>query len=116
MVDKLCIECKKIFCIITGMQIPALRQPFVDVFLTKNAELNLSAIRDAEGVFVKHVQDALEINKKVTFVSGQSVIDVGTGGGIPLLPLAISNPHVQFTGLDSVRKKTEAVADMAKQL
>lgn len=98
------------------MKIPATRQQFIDVFLAKNKELNLSAIRDADGVFMKHVLDALEVDKKISFKAGTSIIDVGTGGGIPLLPLAISHPDVQFTGLDSVRKKTEAVADMAREL
>lgn len=92
------------------------RERFVDVFVAKNSELNLSAIRDADGVFVKHVQDALELNQIRKFEEGQQIIDVGTGGGIPLLPLAISNPDVHFTGLDSVKKKTVAVADMVDQL
>lgn len=46
----------------------------------------------------------------------QRVIDIGTGWGIPLLPLAIHYPDASFTGLDSVRKKTVAVSDMASQL
>lgn len=45
------------------------RERFVEVFLAKNKELNLSAIRDADGVFVKHVKDALELNKIRTFES-----------------------------------------------
>ncbi|MBP6911106.1 hypothetical protein KBC03_06010 [Patescibacteria group bacterium] len=44
--------------------------------MAKNQELNLSAIRDADGVFVKHVCDALELNKIWTFEAGQEVIDV----------------------------------------
>ena len=54
------------------------RQQFIDIFLAKNKELNLSAIRDAEGVFVKHISDALELNKIWKFEDGQQVIDVGT--------------------------------------
>ncbi len=92
------------------------RERFVEVFLAKNKELNLSAIRDADGVFVKHVKDALELNKIRTFESWQEVIDVGTGGWIPLLPLAMSNPEVHFVGLDSVKKKTIAIMDMAENL
>lgn len=97
------------------------RQVFIDTFLAKNAQLNLSAIRDAEGVFVKHVCDALELTKLADIDTmlrqpGTSVIDVGTGWGIPLLPLAAHYPQTQFTGLDSVRKKTIAVQDMADTL
>lgn len=92
------------------------RQQFIEVFLAKNAELNLSAIRDADGVFMKHVCDALELSKIWEFTDGQEVIDVGTGGWIPLLPLAMAYPNVNFTGLDSVRKKTSAIEDMAQKL
>lgn len=94
------------------------RSQFVDVFVAKNKELNLSAIRDADGVFLKHVSDALEVCKvkSVKFIKWVEVIDVGTWGWIPLLPLAIEYPDVHFTGLDSVKKKTVAIADMATTL
>lgn len=91
-------------------------QSFIDVFLAKNAQLNLSAIRDAEGVFVKHICDALEWVNAFPFPEGVSVIDVWTGGWVPLLPLATYYPHIQFTGLDSVRKKVAAVQEMADTL
>jgi len=43
------------------------RQPFIDIFLEKNKQINLSAIRDPEGVFAKHIQDSLEVNTILTF-------------------------------------------------
>ncbi len=98
------------------------RQKFLDVFWAKNQVLNLSAIRDEDGIFVKHICDALELqhverNLNITVLKPwDTVIDVGTWWGIPLLPLAIAYPQVQFTGLDSVRKKTEAVMDMANSM
>ncbi|MDR0608087.1 MAG: 16S rRNA (guanine(527)-N(7))-methyltransferase RsmG [Candidatus Peribacteria bacterium] len=92
------------------------RGPLIHTFLTKNAQLNLSAIRDAEGVLVKHIQDALELAHVLTFPRGSQVVDVGTGGGFPLLPLAISRPDVHFVGIDSVRKKTIAVNEMITEL
>lgn len=94
------------------------REPFIEVFFQKNKELNLSAIRDADGIFVKHVCDALEVCKveSVKFIKWVNVIDVGTGGWIPLLPLAMNYPDVHFTGLDSVKKKTVAITDMATAL
>ncbi len=100
----------------------AQRKNFIDIFLAKNQQLNLSAIRDAEGVFIKHICDAIElqeIEKKLNiqlFQNNNQVIDIWTGGGIPLLPLACIYPQVQFTWLDSVRKKTEAVLDMAQKM
>lgn len=98
------------------------RQNFIDVFLAKNQQLNLSAIRDVDGVFVKHICDAIQlktVEKQLgiqVLQDGNKVLDVGTGGGIPLLPLACMYPQVQFTWLDSVRKKTEAVLDMAQSM
>lgn len=89
---------------------------FIDIFLAKNQELNLSAIRDAQWVYIKHILDALELKKIFPLEDGMHIIDVWTGGWIPLLPLAITYPKVSFTWLDSVRKKTEAVADMASKL
>lgn len=94
------------------------RSHFIDVFLEKNSVINLSAIRDADGIFVKHVLDSLEVHKvkSAKFIKWVEVIDVWTGGWIPLLPLAISYPDVHFTWLDSVKKKTVAIAEMAETL
>lgn len=98
------------------MQELSQRKEFIDIFLEKNKEINLSAIRDVDWVYIKHVLDSLELNKIFPLVDWMNVIDVWTGGGIPLLPLAMTHPYVHFTWLDSVRKKTEAVADMTQKL
>lgn len=55
-------------------------QQLINVFLAKNSELNLSAIRDPEGVYTKHIVDSLEAIKVVDFADGSLVVDVGTGG------------------------------------
>lgn len=92
------------------------REQLIRVFLEKNSQINLSAIRDEEGVYMKHILDALEVQKVFDFKEGQEVCDVGTWGGFPLMPLAIEYPNVNFTGMDCVRKKLDAIWDMAKQL
>lgn len=92
------------------------RERLIKVFLEKNSQINLSAIRDEQGVYDKHIRDALEIAKVFDFQPEMYVCDVGTGGGFPLLPLAIEYPNVHFTGMDWVRKKLDAIWDMAKQL
>lgn len=92
------------------------RTPLIQTFLEKNKQINLSAIRDAEGVLLKHIQDSLEINKVVQFLKNDQIADIGTGGGFPLMPLAITNPQAHFTGIDSVRKKTIAVNEMIQTL
>lgn len=92
------------------------REKLIKVFLEKNNQINLSAIRDEEGVYNKHILDALEVHKVFDFQESMQVCDVGTWGGFPLLPLAIEYPKVNFTGIDSVRKKIDAIWDMTKQL
>lgn len=92
------------------------RTPLIQTFLEKNKQINLSAIRDAEGVLLKHIQDSLEINKVVQFLKNDQIADIGTGGGFPLMPLAMTNPQAHFTGIDSVRKKIIAVNEMIQTL
>lgn len=92
------------------------RQNLIQVFLEKNKQINLSAIRDEDGVYHKHILDALEIEKVFDLESGMDVCDVWTGGWFPLLPLAVQYPDVNFVGMDWVRKKLDAIQDMANQL
>lgn len=93
-----------------------MRDKLITIFLEQNQKLNLSAIRDREGVRVKHLQDSLKLLETGLFIPGKFVIDVGTGGGFPLMPLAMSCPETRFLGIDSVRKKTLAVQAMLDKL
>ncbi len=102
--------------IISFSMIDPLRQPLITLFLEYNSRINLSAIRDSEGVYSKHILDSLEVTKIVDFWSIRQVADIGTGGWFPLLPLAISFPWVSFVGIDSVRKKLQAIHDMCSHL
>ncbi len=88
----------------------------VQKFLEKNQQINLSAIRNEEWVLVKHIQDSLELEKLIERQKGMGIVDVWTGWGFPLMPLAISHPECDFTGIDSVKKKTVAVSDILQQL
>lgn len=92
------------------------RKNLIDEFIAINAHTNLSAIRDPEGIRVKHIQDSLEINKALILKPGLTLCDVGTGGGFPLLPIAMSNPEVQCTGIDSTKKKLTAINEMISKL
>ncbi len=103
------------------IQIPEQREKLIDVFMDRNSKINLSAIRTREGVYTKHILDALEIKKleifeKINTKRSLSVIDLWTGWWFPLLPLAMSYPHIQRTGLDARRKKIDAINAMAKEL
>lgn len=84
--------------------------------MQKNSQLNLSAIRDEEGIFVKHICDALAVQDAFSFEKKKSLIDVWTGSGFPLLPIAITNPELNCVWIDSVRKKVHAVNDMISSL
>ena len=81
-----------------------------------NKVYNLTAIRDPQEMLVKHLLDSLAV---VPFISGERLIDVGTGGGLPGIPLAICYPQRQVDLLDSNSKKTrfliQAKAELALQ-
>lgn len=94
------------------------RKTLIDIFIKYNQKLNLSAIRDAEGIYVKHILDALELLKALSLADhkGITIADVGTGWWFPLLPLAISFPDISFYGIDSVTKKCNAIKAMCDDL
>lgn len=88
----------------------------VELFLDWNGKLNLSAIRDEEGVRVKHVIDSLYISKFLDFSQFKNCLDMGTGGGFPALPLGIIFPHLHVTACDATQKKIRAVAAISEDL
>lgn len=92
------------------------QQKLIEIFLEKNKQLNLSAIRDEEWVRVKHINDSLELEKVIERKAWMSIADVGTGGWFPLMPLALSHPECNFTGIDSVKKKTVAVWEILESM
>lgn len=93
-----------------------MREKLIKIFLEKNKQINLSAIRDADGVFLKHIKDALELDKILKIKNGKTICDIGTGGWFPLLPLAMTNEWSKFVWIDARRKKVDAVNDMIKKL
>lgn len=93
-------------------------QKFVSLFLEKNSHINLSAIRDEEGVWMKHIEDSL-ITVPLFEQFGEKklkILDLGTGGGFPGLPLATMLPQHHFTLLDATRKKIDCVREFAEAL
>lgn len=89
---------------------------FVRTLLTENTRLNLTAARDAATVWRVHVCDALALLPIMRAHAAASLLDVGTGGGLPGVPLACVCPDVRVTLLDATRKKIAAVASIAAQL
>ncbi len=86
---------------------------FVKLMTKWNKAYNLSAIREQEAMLRLHILDSLAV---LPYVSGQKIIDVGTGAGLPGIPLAIFMPDVQFTLLDSNSKKTRFVQQSIMEL
>ncbi|MCF7972124.1 MAG: 16S rRNA (guanine(527)-N(7))-methyltransferase RsmG [Methylococcaceae bacterium] len=86
---------------------------FVCLIEKWNKTYNLTAIRSREEMLRLHILDSLAV---LPFVSGKNIIDVGTGAGLPGIPLAIFMPDVQFTLLDSNAKKTRFVQQAVLEL
>lgn len=74
-----------------------------------NSKINVISRKDIDELYVRHVQHSLGIAKVVEFKSGASILDVGTGGGFPGIPLAILYPDVQFHLIDIIAKKLKVV-------
>ena len=89
---------------------------FETEFRAINEQVNLVARPDIENLVERHFLHSLAIAKVVQFPAGSAVLDVGTGGGLPGLPLAILYPEVQFRLVDSIGKKIRAVQFLAGAL
>lgn len=85
-----------------------------DRVLDENTRINLTALRDAEKCWIGNVLDSLPLLDVLDRIGNPStLVDVGTGGGFPLLPLALAMPDAGWTGLDSTGKKIAAIGRIA---
>lgn len=81
-----------------------------------NEQINVISRKDIEMLYERHVLHSLGIAKVISFLPGEKVLDVGTGGGFPGIPLAILFPETQFYLVDSIGKKIKVVQEVAKAL
>ena len=93
---------------------------YITAFLEENSKLNLISKNDEKFLWEKHIFDSLSIKNffdKYNYnFNGKTLLDFGTGGGFPSVPLAIMYPTLQVTALDSIRKKINAITEMKEKL
>lgn len=88
---------------------------YASLLVFYNKRINLVARTDEQHVVDRHISHCLSLARHA-FPTGSRVVDWGTGGGLPLIPLALTFPDVPFVGVDSVGKKIQAVGQMVRTL
>lgn len=81
-----------------------------------NLKINVVSRKDIDELYLRHVLHSLAIAKFIQFKPGSKILDVGTGGGFPGIPLAIMFPEVSFTLVDSIGKKIKVVEEVVEGL
>lgn len=89
---------------------------FVGLLLDANRRVNLISRKDEENVWQNHILHSISPLFRLSFTQCTKFLDLGTGGGLPGIPLRILMPNSAFTLLDSIEKKTRALSDIVREL
>ncbi len=81
-----------------------------------NSKINVISRKDIDLLYERHILHSLAIAKATKFIAGSSILDLGTGGGFPAIPLAILFPDVNFTAVDSIGKKIKVVNEISQAI
>ncbi len=106
---------KKYFSGLTDEQISQFEQLGV-LYPEWNEKINVISRKDIENLYVNHILHSLGIAKFTDFKDGSKVLDMGTGGGFPGIPLAIMFPNVHFHLVDRIGKKIKVAQDIAERI
>jgi 16S rRNA (guanine527-N7)-methyltransferase len=106
---------RKYFPDLTPAQVSLLQQ-LEPLYRSWNERLNLISRKDIDRLYERHVLHSLAIARVAQFADGAKMLDAGTGGGFPGIPLSIVLPQCRFTLVDSVGKKVAAVREIASAL
>lgn len=106
---------KKYFPDLTQLQTKQFEQ-LEELYTLWNSQINVISRKDIEELYTRHVLHSLGIAKVMRFNPGARILDVGTGGGFPGVPLAILFPETEFVLCDSIGKKIKVVNEVAQAL
>ncbi|HCO66181.1 MAG TPA: 16S rRNA (guanine(527)-N(7))-methyltransferase RsmG [Dysgonomonas sp.] len=84
-----------------------------DLYSDWNAKINVISRKDIENLYTNHILHSLGIAKIIRFTPGSSIMDIGTGGGFPAIPLAILFPETRFLLVDSIGKKIKVATEVS---
>ncbi len=87
-----------------------------DLYLDWNSKINVISRKDIENLYERHILHSLGIAEIIKFKAGSKILDVGTGGGFPGVPLAIYYSEVQFTLIDSIGKKIKVGQEVSNAI
>jgi len=106
---------RKYFLNLTPTQLSQFEQLY-DLYFDWNSKINVISRKDIENLYIHHVLHSLAIAQVIHFRAGTTILDVGTGGGFPGVPLAILFPEVQFTLIDSIGKKIKVGTEVSNAI
>lgn len=113
--EEFVIEVEKLGIKLTDEQLKQFEM-YCEFLLEKNKVVNLTAIKDEEGVYLKHFYDCITIFKAGVIKQSSKVLDIGCGAGFPGMIMKIIEPSIDLTLLDSNNKKIEFVSELAHKL